>query len=96
MFLPSEILEKLINVIRVLQLHTTSLVMMTSIRFQEMKLMHTKAYGYTLASLIILVIYFLRKAILILNKRYASVQTGFSLEQLLASTQKSYLDRINY
>lgn len=72
MFLPSEILEKLINVIRVLQLHTISLIMMAAIRFQEMKLMHTKAYGYhTMALLIILEIYFLRKAILILNKRYA-------------------------
>lgn len=70
--LPSEILEKLINVIRVLQLHTISLIMMAAIRFQEMKLMHIKAYGYyTRASLIILEIYFLRKAILILNKRYA-------------------------
>lgn len=75
MFLPSEILEKLIiNVIRVLQLHvhTISLIMMATIRFQEMKLMHIKAYGYyTMASLIILEIYFLQKAILILNKRYA-------------------------
>lgn len=56
----------------VLQLHTISLIMMAAIRFQEMKLMHIKAYGYyTMASLIILEIYFLRKAILILNKRYA-------------------------
>lgn len=62
---------KTINVIRVLQLHTISLIMMTAIRFQEMKLLHIKAYCYTLASLTILEIYFLRKAILILNKRYA-------------------------
>lgn len=46
--------------------------MMAAIRFQEMKLMHIKAYGYyIMGSLIILEIYFLRKAILILNKRYA-------------------------
>lgn len=70
---------------------------MAAIRFQEMTLMHIKAYGYyTMASLIMLEIYFLRKAILILNKRYAQDQTGFSLERLLASTQESYLDRINY